>query len=292
MSQRAIADDLTMMANAMAQEATNRNAERVSQENLRGNENEARLERFLKNNPQVFKGGHDPDVAIKWLEAMERIFGAMRCSETQKVTLGTYMLHEDASYWRRNASQRLRFGNTVITWESFKREFLVKYFPSDIRNRKVVEFMELKQGNISVADYAAKFEELCRYSPHYNTVEEEMDNCLCDVVTHPFCFDPTMCNRRISGLQHMSSCIFVKFVGFPLGTASCSLIGFPLGTVNFFYQNVANFDMDAIAALISAPTTDANSEFHSLTSTHAPNDNEMMNNDDINEDMQDFEDEE
>ncbi|KAK2407954.1 hypothetical protein QL285_043508 [Trifolium repens] len=57
-------------------------------------------------------------------------------------------------------------------------------------------------------------------------------------------------------------------------------------------QNVANFDMDAIAALISAPTTDANSEFHSLTSTHAPNDNEMMNNDDINEDMQDFEDEE
>jgi hypothetical protein len=40
-------------------------------------------------------------------------------------------------------------------------------------------------------------------------------------------------------------------------------------------QNVANFDMDAIAALISAPTTDANSEFHSLTSTHAPNDNEV-----------------
>ncbi|KAK2442903.1 hypothetical protein QL285_014051 [Trifolium repens] len=91
MSQRAIADALTMMANAMAQEATNRNAERVAQENLRGNEDEARLERFLKNNPQVFKGEHDPDGAIKWLEAMERIFGAMRCSETQKVTLGTYM---------------------------------------------------------------------------------------------------------------------------------------------------------------------------------------------------------
>jgi cytochrome c553 len=43
-------------------------------------------------------------------------------------------------------------------------------------------------------------------------------------------------------------------------------------------QNVANFDMDAIATLISAPTTDANSEFHSLTSTHAPNDNEVRLN--------------
>jgi hypothetical protein len=74
MSQRTIADDLTMMANAMAQEATNRNAERVAQENLRGNEEEARLERFFKNNPQAFKGGHDPDGVIKWLEATERNF--------------------------------------------------------------------------------------------------------------------------------------------------------------------------------------------------------------------------
>jgi hypothetical protein len=99
MSQRAIADALTMMANAMAQEATNRNAERIAQENLRGNEDESRLERFLKNNPQAFIGGYDPEGAQKWLEAMERIFDAMRCSETQKVTLATYMLHEDASYW-------------------------------------------------------------------------------------------------------------------------------------------------------------------------------------------------
>ncbi len=56
MSQRAIADALTMMANAMAQEATNRNAERVAQENLRGNEEEARLERFLKNKSTSFQG--------------------------------------------------------------------------------------------------------------------------------------------------------------------------------------------------------------------------------------------
>jgi hypothetical protein len=175
MSQRAIADALTMMANAMAQEATNRNAERIAQENLRGNEDESRLERFLKNNPQAFIGGYDPEGAQKWLEAMERIFDAMRCSETQKVTLATYMLHEDASYWWKNASQRMRFGNTVVTWEMFKREFLVKYFPADMRNRKVVEFMELKQGNLSVPEYAAKFEELCRYSPHYNTVKAEVD---------------------------------------------------------------------------------------------------------------------
>ncbi|MCI72095.1 GRAS family transcription factor, partial [Trifolium medium] len=49
------------------------------------------------------------------------------------------------------------------------REFLTKYFPADERNHKVIEFMELKQGGISVSEYAAKFEELCRFAPHYNT---------------------------------------------------------------------------------------------------------------------------
>ncbi|XP_073222363.1 uncharacterized protein [Cicer arietinum] len=38
--------------------------------------------------------------------------------------------------------------------------FLIKYFPEDIRNRKEMEFVKLKQGNMSVAEYAAKFEEL------------------------------------------------------------------------------------------------------------------------------------
>ncbi|MCI84713.1 pol polyprotein, partial [Trifolium medium] len=46
----------------------------------------------------------------------------------------------------------------AIVWEIFKREFLRKYFPADVKNKKVVEFMELKQGNMSVAEYSAKFE--------------------------------------------------------------------------------------------------------------------------------------
>ncbi|MCI67025.1 hypothetical protein A2U01_0088283, partial [Trifolium medium] len=45
--------------------------------------------------------------------------------------------------WK-NAKQRLGAGGVVIPWEMFKREFLVKYFPVDVKNKKVVEFMELK----------------------------------------------------------------------------------------------------------------------------------------------------
>ncbi|PNY17171.1 GRAS family transcription factor [Trifolium pratense] len=38
--------------------------------------------------------------------------------------------------------------------------------------------MELKQGSLSVAEYAAKFKELCSFTPHYNTVEAEVDKCV------------------------------------------------------------------------------------------------------------------
>ncbi|MCI59179.1 GRAS family transcription factor, partial [Trifolium medium] len=60
----------------------------------------------------------------------------------------------------------------------FKREFWVKNFPADVRNRKVVEFLEPKQGNMTVAEYAAKFESLCAFSPYYNTSEAEYDKCV------------------------------------------------------------------------------------------------------------------
>ncbi|MCI43148.1 cellular nucleic acid-binding protein, partial [Trifolium medium] len=77
MSQRAIANALATMANAMAQDAANRTAERVAQENMRGGDDELRLERFMKNGPPIFDGGYDPEGAQKWLEGVERIFKAM-----------------------------------------------------------------------------------------------------------------------------------------------------------------------------------------------------------------------
>ncbi|MCH93645.1 cellular nucleic acid-binding protein, partial [Trifolium medium] len=38
--------------------------------------------------------------------------------------------------------------------------------------------MQLKQGNLSVAEYAARFEELSRFCPHFNTIEAEYDKCV------------------------------------------------------------------------------------------------------------------
>ena len=55
----------------------------------------------------------------------------------------------------------------VVTWAVFTRESLNRYFPEDVRGEKEIEFLELKQGNMSVTEYAAKFVELAQFYPHY-----------------------------------------------------------------------------------------------------------------------------
>ncbi|GAU37549.1 hypothetical protein TSUD_369970 [Trifolium subterraneum] len=139
---------------------------------------EKRLDRFLKHKPSFFVGGFNPDGAVKWVEEVEIIFDAMECANENKLALGTYMLREEANQWWKNAKLRLGDRGVVITWEMFKREFFNKYFPADVKNKKVVEFMKLEQGNMSVAEYAAKFESLGAFSPHYNTPEAENDKCV------------------------------------------------------------------------------------------------------------------
>ncbi|MCI68114.1 putative Ty3/Gypsy polyprotein/retrotransposon, partial [Trifolium medium] len=79
MAQRALADAMELMANAMAQKAVSRTVDRVAQEARRGREDELRLEKFMNNKPPIFKGVYDPDGAQQWIKGIERIFGAMRC---------------------------------------------------------------------------------------------------------------------------------------------------------------------------------------------------------------------
>ena len=52
-----------------------------------------------------------------------------------------------------------------IEWKEFKEDFLCMYFPRERKEIKVEEFINLKQGNMSVAEYSLKFSTLSRYAP-------------------------------------------------------------------------------------------------------------------------------
>ncbi|XP_058740850.1 uncharacterized protein LOC131613174 [Vicia villosa] len=137
------------------------------------------LGNFQRNNPPMFKGTHDPEGAQKWLKEVERIFRVIDCAENLKVRFGTHMLSEEADDWWLSTKAELDAGDTAITWTVFRREFLRRYFPEDVRGRKEVEFLALVQGNMSVPEYAAKFVELARYYVHYNEDEaSEFSKCV------------------------------------------------------------------------------------------------------------------
>ncbi|RDY10210.1 hypothetical protein CR513_05318, partial [Mucuna pruriens] len=77
----------------------------------------------------------------------------------------TYVLVKEAEYWWENIYTRLE----TEGHESFKRVFLDKYFLEDVRDKrekKEKDFLELKQGNSTMSEYATKFEDLSKYYPY------------------------------------------------------------------------------------------------------------------------------
>ncbi|XP_050896744.1 uncharacterized protein LOC127103536 [Lathyrus oleraceus] len=112
------------------------------------------LGRFQRNNTSIFKGTHDPDGVQTWLKGIDKIFRVMACIEVQKVQFGTHMLEEEAEDGWDNARHRMEIMDTKITWIVFRVVFMEKYFSEDVRGKKEIEFLELKQGNSSIAVYA------------------------------------------------------------------------------------------------------------------------------------------
>ena len=59
-----------------------------------------------------------------------------------------------------------------------QKRVLDRYFPEDVQGKKEIEFLELKQGDMSVTEYAAKFVELAKFYPHYTPDTAEFLKCI------------------------------------------------------------------------------------------------------------------
>ena len=64
-----------------------------------------------------------------------------------------------------------------MTWERLTELLDNKYYPRDVQRMKEREFLSLKQGQMTVMEYAARFNELSRFALHQvNTEERKMDH--------------------------------------------------------------------------------------------------------------------
>ncbi|XP_026436209.1 uncharacterized protein LOC113334086 [Papaver somniferum] len=128
------------------------------------------VRRFSEQKPDSFKGSPDPLVAEDWIDKIEKTFTLLGVNDEDKLDLVVFKLEGEATRWW-DLTRRSR-NDGLFTWVEFRLAFLNKYFPQTARNQRMIEFMQLTQRNMTVAQYQAKFEELSRFAIHLVENEE------------------------------------------------------------------------------------------------------------------------
>ena len=105
-------------------------------------------------------------VADHWFMQVEKVLEAMEItSDATRIRLAAFQLEGEAQVWWNwpKTSRDLE----AMTWAEFQELFMGKYFPNTARHVKSQEFLELKQGTMTVTDYVARFTELTRFAEDY-----------------------------------------------------------------------------------------------------------------------------
>ena len=105
-------------------------------------------------------------VADHWFRQIEKILEAMEITSfVTKIRLAAFQLEGESYVWWEwvKTSRDLK----AMTGEEFHELFMGKYFPAIARHAKAQEFLELKQGTMTVMKYVAKFIELASFADDY-----------------------------------------------------------------------------------------------------------------------------
>ena len=145
-------------------EAVGITAVAIAQASIAGSQGgPSNLQRFRAHHPPTFTGGGDPMGVDHWFIQVEKVLEVMEItSDTTRIRIVAFQLEGEAQEWWRWA--RTSRDLEVMTWAEFQELFMGKYFPEIV---KAQEFLELKQGAMTVMDYVTRFAELARFVDDY-----------------------------------------------------------------------------------------------------------------------------
>ncbi|XP_060972255.1 uncharacterized protein LOC133038188 [Cannabis sativa] len=95
-------------------------------------------ERFRKQQPPIFNGSSDSLEAEEWLRSVESILEYMDLNDRERVSCAASLLKKDARIW--------------------------KYYSAAILAAKEDEFMNLRQNNLTITEYARQFDRLAKFA--------------------------------------------------------------------------------------------------------------------------------
>ncbi|XP_073039355.1 uncharacterized protein [Primulina eburnea] len=130
------------------------------------------LARFQSLHPPMLKGTENALECENWLENMDQLFESIEYPDDRRIKLVVHQLLDVAKSWWIMTKKALESRGTIVTLDIFKSEFYQRFFPTSYRKDRGAEFANLKQGNLNIEDYVAKFSNLLRFAPHVASDEE------------------------------------------------------------------------------------------------------------------------
>ncbi|KAF3780126.1 hypothetical protein EJ110_NYTH39979 [Nymphaea thermarum] len=99
------------------------------------------FQQFMAMQLPVFTGGGSPDKANEWIEEVQ-------------------------------STREIRYtGQLSISWKQFRDSFFSTYFPVHVRDKKMQEFLDLQQNQLSLEEYITKYRHLEVYCLHLYTTD-------------------------------------------------------------------------------------------------------------------------
>ncbi|XP_052625850.1 uncharacterized protein LOC128132889 [Lactuca sativa] len=93
---------------------------------------------------------------------------------SDKANYASAMLIGEALVWWEATFEALNeYDQENLSWEMFKIRFLGKYCSLDMRRRLEKEFLELKQGGMTVTEYETQFNQRARFAAKYIPTEDD-----------------------------------------------------------------------------------------------------------------------
>ena len=106
----------------------------------------------MSHKPPTFLHAPDPLQADDWIKTIEKMLDIAQCTNRERVLYASGRLEGTAAAWWDAYTAAHNAPNT-ITWQEFRDKFREDHIPKGLMKLKRQEFLGLKQGGMSMAEY-------------------------------------------------------------------------------------------------------------------------------------------